>query len=79
MGRTNAALDDFDTILRLNPAFVQVRPSVRAEGMADVQAHYQKAKILAKDGEFSRAGEALQLYPKQDQEAADLVCLESSV
>ncbi|KAI9635593.1 co-chaperone [Dioszegia hungarica] len=58
MGRTNAALDDFDTILRLNPAFVQ--------------AHYQKAKILAKDGEFSRAGEALQLYTKQDQEAADL-------
>jgi hypothetical protein len=43
--------------------------------MAEVQAHYQKAKILAKDGEFSRAGEALQLYTKQDQEADDLVCL----
>lgn len=34
LGRNTAALDDFDTILRLNPAFVQVSPAVEV----DVQA-----------------------------------------
>jgi DnaJ family protein C protein 3 len=54
-GRHNLALDDFDHILRLNPSFVQ--------------AHYQKAKILAKEGDFDRAGEELRLFQKSKREA----------
>lgn len=61
LGRHSAALDDFDRILQLNPAFVQ--------------AHLQKAKILAKEGDFSAAQSELQAYgkSKKDVEAEELV------
>lgn len=61
LGRSSAALDDFDRILQLNPAFVQ--------------AHYQKAKVLAREGEFEEAGRELKAFGKSktDAEAATLV------
>ncbi|GFZ49009.1 hypothetical protein JCM24511_06758 [Saitozyma sp. JCM 24511] len=60
LGRHSAALDDFDRILQLNSAFVQ--------------AHLQKAKILAKEGDFSAAQSELQAYgkSKKDVEAEEL-------
>lgn len=40
-----------------------------------LQAHYQKGKILAKEGDFIQAGEELGLYTKSkaDEEASELV------
>ncbi|AFR94798.1 co-chaperone [Cryptococcus neoformans C23] len=60
MGRHNAALDDFEQILRINPGFVQ--------------AHYQRAKILAKEGDFAKAQYELKAYvrTKSDSEAEEL-------
>lgn len=84
LGRHSAALDDFDHILRLNPAFVQVslglctelRAShVRISG-SQIQAHLQKAKILAKEGDFAQANEELKAYSrvkKNEDEAEQLV------
>ncbi|KAL7423248.1 Tetratricopeptide repeat and J domain-containing co-chaperone dnj1 [Cryptotrichosporon argae] len=57
LGRHAAALDDFDAILRLNPGFSQ--------------AHLQKAKILAKEGEFEMARAELKAYGKGKAEEAD--------
>jgi DnaJ family protein C protein 3 len=61
LGRHSAALDDFDRILQLNPAFAQ--------------AHLQRSKILAKEGEFDKAQSELKAYgkSKQDPEADLLV------
>ncbi|ODN75197.1 hypothetical protein L202_06395 [Cryptococcus amylolentus CBS 6039] len=63
MGRHNAALDDFDSILKLNPGFSQ--------------AHFQKAKILAKEGEFTQAQAELKVFgkSKSDPEADELLHL----
>lgn len=60
LGRHAAALDDFDAILKLNPDFAQ--------------AHLQKAKILAKEGEFELAKAELKAYhrTKGDAESKDL-------
>ncbi|WVQ83932.1 hypothetical protein IAT38_006076 [Cryptococcus sp. DSM 104549] len=60
MGRHSAALDDFDHILRINPGFAQ--------------AHLQKAKILAKEGQFQEAQSELKAYgkSKSDPEAEEL-------
>ncbi|KAK1926612.1 putative Co-chaperone [Papiliotrema laurentii] len=60
LGKHSAALDDFDAILRLNPGFAQ--------------AHWQKAKILAKEGRFDEAQAELKQYSKSkvDSEAEDL-------
>ncbi|WVR04336.1 hypothetical protein IAU60_001336 [Kwoniella sp. DSM 27419] len=60
LGRHNAALDDFDHILRINPAFAQ--------------AHLQKAKILTKEGEFDKAQSELKAYgkSKSDTESSEL-------
>ncbi|WOO77898.1 DnaJ subfamily C member 3 [Vanrija pseudolonga] len=49
-GRHGPALADFDASLRLNPGFAQ--------------AHYQKAKILAKEGDFAGAGSELKAFGK---------------
>ncbi|WWC67535.1 uncharacterized protein I206_101444 [Kwoniella pini CBS 10737] len=59
-GRHSAALDDFDKILEINPAFAQ--------------AHLQKAKILAKEGEFEKAQSELKAYGKSkvDTESEEL-------
>lgn len=61
LGRSTAALDDFERILQLNPAFTQ--------------AHFQRAKILAREGEFDAAGRELRAYGKgkTDVEASELV------
>ncbi|ORY23810.1 hypothetical protein BCR39DRAFT_548578 [Naematelia encephala] len=61
LGKNNAALDDFDTILKLNPSFSQ--------------AHLQKAKILAKEGDFDTAKTELKLFgkTKESEEASELV------
>ena len=61
LGRSSSALDDFERILQLNPAFAQ--------------AHYQKAKILAKEGDFDQAGRELKAFgkSKSDPEAEELV------
>lgn len=61
LGRSTAALDDFERILQLNPAFTQ--------------AHFQKAKILAREGEFDKAGKELKAFGKgkSDVEASELV------
>ncbi|XAO21437.1 hypothetical protein I312_100188 [Cryptococcus bacillisporus CA1280] len=63
MGRHNAALDDFEQILKINPGFVQ--------------AHYQRAKILAKEGDFTKAQYELTAYirAKSDSEAEELLHL----
>lgn len=45
LGRNGAAIDDLDRIVELNPAFVQ--------------AHLQKGRVLAKDGDFARATTSL--------------------
>ncbi|CAD6580379.1 MAG: hypothetical protein TREMPRED_002722 [Tremellales sp. Tagirdzhanova-0007] len=60
LGRQSAALDDFDSILRLNPSFAQ--------------AHFQKSKILAKEGEFDKARSELKSFgkSKSDPEAIEL-------
>lgn len=65
LGRSSAALDDFERILQLNPAFTQ--------------AHFQKAKILAREGEFVKAGKELKAFGKSktDVEASELVRLRS--
>lgn len=61
LGRSTSALDDFERILQLNPSFSQ--------------AHYQRAKILAKEGEFEKADKELKLFgkSKSDPEAEELV------
>ena len=61
LGRSTSALDDFERILRLNPSFSQ--------------AHYQRAKILAKEGEFEKANKELKAFgkSKSDPEAEELV------
>lgn len=61
LGRSTAALDDFERILQLNPAFTQ--------------AHFQKAKILAREGEFGKAEKELKAFGKgkSDVEASELV------
>jgi len=61
LGRSSSALDDFERIVQLNPAFAQ--------------AHYQKAKILAKEGDFDQAGKELKAFgkSKSDPEAEELV------
>ncbi|WVN88861.1 uncharacterized protein L203_104075 [Cryptococcus depauperatus CBS 7841] len=63
MGRYGSALDDFDHILKINPGFAQ--------------AHFQKAKILAKEGEFAKAQSELKAYgkSKSDPEAEELAQL----
>ncbi|WRT65155.1 uncharacterized protein IL334_002098 [Kwoniella shivajii] len=60
-GRNTAALDDFDKILKINPSFAQ--------------AHLQKAKILAKEGEFEKAQSELKAYgkSKSDNDSTELV------
>ncbi|KAK4685242.1 hypothetical protein P7C73_g4911, partial [Tremellales sp. Uapishka_1] len=60
LGRHSSALDDFDSILRLNPSFAQ--------------AHLQKAKILAKEGQFEKAQAELKAFgkTKSDPEATEL-------
>lgn len=101
MGRHNAALDDFEQILRINPGFVQVSAilslvasvtsifSVGKErttketfhdgGLTSLfkQAHNQRAKILAKEGDFAKAQYELKAYvrTKSDSEAEELVSL----
>ncbi|WWC87303.1 uncharacterized protein L201_002191 [Kwoniella dendrophila CBS 6074] len=59
-GRNGAALDDFDRILEINPSFAQ--------------AHLQKAKILAKEGNFEKAQSELKAYgkSKSDTESEEL-------
>lgn len=61
LGRSTSALDDFERILQLNPSFSQ--------------AHYQKAKILAKEGDFHEADKELKAFGKLkiDPEAEELV------
>ncbi|WVQ68839.1 uncharacterized protein L199_007048 [Kwoniella botswanensis] len=60
-GRHGAALDDFDQILKINPSFAQ--------------AHLQKAKILAKEGDFEKAQSELKAYgkSKSDNESEELI------
>lgn len=77
LGKHNAALDDFDSILRLNPTFAQVWRSSLEDGMLTSQAHLQKAKILTKEGRFEDARSELKEYrkSKQDAESEELVGL----
>ncbi|WWD21936.1 hypothetical protein CI109_106424 [Kwoniella shandongensis] len=63
MGRHGAALDDFDQILKINPAFAQ--------------AHLQKAKILAKEGEFEKSKSELKAYGKSKKDVESDELLES--
>jgi DnaJ family protein C protein 3 len=56
LGKHGAALDDFDSILKLNPEFSQ--------------AHYQKAKILAQDGEFDLAVTELRAFLQSNNKKA---------
>ncbi|WVQ97716.1 hypothetical protein IAU59_004830 [Kwoniella sp. CBS 9459] len=60
LGRHSAALDDFDQILKINPS--------------SAQAHLQKAKILAKEGDFEKAQSELKVYgkSKSDTESSEL-------
>lgn len=55
LGRHAAALDDFDAILQLNPDFAQ--------------AHLQKAKILAKEGDFEQSTAEWKAYHKTKGDA----------
>lgn len=49
-GKQNAALDDFNAIIDLNPSFAQ--------------AYFQKAKVLAKEGDFDDAASAMKKFSK---------------
>ena len=73
LGRHSAALDDFDSILRLNPTFAQVRQILPACELI-VKRLISKPKLWTKEGEFDKAQNELKLYgkSKSDGEAIKL-------